>query len=187
MIRIVAQNGLPAGEAIRRGLSGLLKRALASSQTARAIRDGLRTTVRAHFKTIYPGSKHYSPDKVTDGNASSTQVFATGSVNIDVPGVSRAYHDLTIRPRIRKCLTIPIHRSSYGKSAKDFSDLFVVKNSNGNSFLAKKLAGGALAYLFVLKKQVFQRRDSRLMPTDDILAQNIFARVSRLLNDSKAI
>lgn len=65
--------------------------------------------------------------------------------------------------------------------------MLLVKNSNGNSFLAKKLAGGALAYLFVLKKHVFQRRDNRLMPTDDILAQNIFARVSRLLNDGKAI
>ena len=76
----------------------------------------------------------------------------------------------------------------------NFSDLFEVKNSNGNRFLAKRLENGALAYLFVLKKQVFQRRNRKLMPTDEALARGIFQRVSRmfrnakpLLNDGKAI
>ena len=61
MIHIVAQNGRPVGEAIKQGLSNWLQGALASSQSARAIRDTLRSTVQAHFKAIYPGSKHYNP------------------------------------------------------------------------------------------------------------------------------
>lgn len=39
----------------------------------------------------YPGSNHYSPDKVSTKQS---------VVVVDVPGVSRAYHDLTIRPKI---------------------------------------------------------------------------------------
>lgn len=188
MIRLVSQNGsLDAQDAIKQGLSDLLRNALASSQTARAIRDSLRSTVRAHFEAIYPGSKHWDPKKVVDGKTSVGSQLTTGSVDIDVPGVARAYHDVVVRPRIRKHLAIPIHRSSYGKSAKDFSDLLLVKSESGSSFLAKKMANGALAWLFVLKDKVFQRKDPRLMPTDGALAQSIFQRVTRLLDDGKAI
>lgn len=38
----------------------------------------------------YPGSSHYSPDKVSTKNS---------VVVVDVPGVARAYHDVTIRPK----------------------------------------------------------------------------------------
>lgn len=71
-----------------------------------------------------PGDKH-------DGMVSS------GEINIDVPGVTRAYHDVLIRPRVRKALTIPIHRASYGKKAADFNNLFPVKRKvDGKMFLA---------------------------------------------------
>ena len=185
MIQIVSHNGLPVAEEIKRGLSNLLRGALTSSQTSHAIQDTLRSTVRAHFQAIYPGSKHYNPQKVTNGRTSSTSTTATGSVNIDVPGVTRAYHDITIRPRIRKFLTIPIHKSAMGKSARDFTGLEEVENRNGNRFLAKRLDNGALAYMFVLKEKVFQKRNRKLMPTDEALAVGIFRRVARLLDNSK--
>ena len=110
--------------------------ALHSLSAGKTIRAALRTTTQNHFRAIYPGSRHYSPDKVTDGAAAATARSAIGSVAVNVPGVTRAYHDLTIVPRFRKYLTIPIHRSAYGKKAGDFRDLFVVTKKNGNKLLA---------------------------------------------------
>ena len=93
--------------------------------------NSLTQTTRRHFETIYPGSKHYSPDKVNPGSSSST----AGETLIDVPGVTRAYHDLDIRPRFRRALTIPIHRSAYGRKASSFNDTFVLKKKNGSRFI----------------------------------------------------
>lgn len=58
-----------------------------------------------------------------------------GSVEIDVPGVTRAYHDMDIRPRFRRALTIPIHRLSYGKRASSFDDTFMLKKKDGKRFI----------------------------------------------------
>lgn len=185
MIKIVSQNGAPVDVAIKQVLEKNLAGPLHSIQAGRSIRESLKNTTRNHFKALYPGSKHYSPDKVTDGVASATTSYVTGSVDIDVPGVTRAYHDLTIVPRFRKYLTIPIHKSAYGKKVEDFGDTFVVKTKkSGNKFIAKKEAYG-LTFLYVLKDRVFQKKDSKLMPSDNTFANNIFARLTRILKQAR--
>lgn len=70
----------------------------------KTISTALTETTRRHVETIYPGSSHWNPDKITPGNSTST----TGETNIDIPGASRAYHDIDIFPKYRKFLTIPI-------------------------------------------------------------------------------
>lgn len=95
----------------------------------------MKWTVKNHFTAIYPGSQHYSPDKVHDGQVQNGE-SPEASIDIDVPGVTRAYHDMHIRPRFKKHLTIPIHRASYGKSASSFSDLIYIKKKNGTELLA---------------------------------------------------
>ena len=90
------------------------------------MRESLRHTVRNHFKTIYPGSKHWSPDNVVDGEASASSSYVTASANVEVAGAGRAYHNVTIVPRFRKWLTLPMHAKAYGKKAADFSDLLFV-------------------------------------------------------------
>ena len=89
-------------------------------------RESLKHTVRNHFKTIYPGSKHWSPDKVVDGEASAGSSYASASVNVEVAGASRAYHSITVVPKFRKWLTLPMHAKAYGKKAADFSNLLFV-------------------------------------------------------------
>lgn len=76
------------------------------------------------------------------------------TIDIDVPGVTRAYHDMDIRPKLRKYLTIPMHREAYGKKASDFSDTFVLTKKNGNKFIVRK-DGNNLMFLFNLVKRVF--------------------------------
>lgn len=52
-----------------------------------------------------------------------------------MPGVTRAYHDLDIRPKFRRALTIPMHREAYGKRASSFDNTFVLKKKNGSRFI----------------------------------------------------
>ena len=96
-----------------------------------AISNSLTQTTRRHFETIYPGSKHYSPDKVNPGSSTST----AGETLIDVPGVTRAYHDIDIVPKFRKYLTIPISTQSYGRKSSEFSNTFVTFKKGGMSGL----------------------------------------------------
>lgn len=136
--------------------------------------------IRAHFRFQFPGSSHYDPSKVNPSNESRLN---EGVVDVDVPGVSRAYHDIDIRPKTRQSLTIPMHREAFGRSAADFNDLFVVKKKDGKAFLAKN-DGGNLSMMFFLAKHVHQRMDTSIMPTDNELASVAMSRLSRLLNES---
>ena len=119
--------------------------------------------IRAHFRFQFPGSSHYDPSKVNPSNDSHLN---EGVVDVDVPGVSRAYHDIDIRPRNRQYLTIPMHREAFGKKAPDFNDLFVVKKKDGKAFLARN-DGGNLSMMFFLAKHVHKRMNTSIMPTDN--------------------
>ena len=136
--------------------------------------------IRAHFRFQFPGSSHYDPKKV---NPSNDIHLNEGVVDVDVPGVSRAYHDIDIIPRNRQYLTIPMHREAFGKKAPDFNDLFVVKKKDGKAFLAKN-DGGNLAMMFFLAKHVHQRMNTSIMPTDNELASVAMSRLSRLVQES---
>ena len=145
-----------------------------------AISYSLTQTTRRHFETIYPGSKHYSPDKVNPGNSTST----SGETLIDVPGVTRAYHDIDIVPKFRKYLTIPISAKSYGRKSSEFSNTFVAFKKGGMSGLVgQKTDSGSVVWLYRLVKHVHQSQDSRILPSDDTYATDIFGRISANLNN----
>ena len=59
----------------------------------------LEDETRRHVSERYPGSEHWDPDKVSASSSESTGQTSRGSVEIDVAGASRAYHDVTIRPK----------------------------------------------------------------------------------------
>lgn len=159
-------------EAVESKLASILSRL---SKTGKQIQDGLLWTVRNHFRTIYPGSNHYSPDKVQPyDHANGAEPF--GEIEVDVPGITRAYGDLTIKPKFRKALTIPMHRSAYGKKAADFADAFVLRKKNGKQFLVQG-KGGSLVFLFYLAKSAFQKRNPNLMPSDENLGDNVGSRI----------
>lgn len=181
MITIVDINNVP----FENTLHNILQRVnMRIQRSGKLISDSLKFTVQRHFQKIYPNSKHYSPNKVKDGTFTNGQ-NVIGSTNIQVAGITRAYKNLTIKPRFKRALTIPIHRSAYGKRATEFSDLFVVNKKNGKSFLAQKNAAGGITFMYVLAKSAFQKQDKRLMPSDETLANNIFSRINVYLNRTK--
>ena len=176
-LNITDRSGQPIDQAITKMLSRIESRL---QKAGSAISNSLTQTTRRHFETIYPGSKHYSPDKVNPGNSTST----SGETLIDVPGVTRAYHDIDIVPKFRKYLTIPISAKSYGRKSSEFSDTFVAFKKGGMSGLVgQKTDSGSVVWLYRLVKHVHQSQDSRILPSDDTYATDIFGRISANLNN----
>ena len=134
-----------------------------------AISQSLAKTTKDHLRDRFPASTHYSPEKVTEGQRSSTQDSAIGEASIDIPGFSRAWHDVTIKPIRTKYLAIPIHQSAYGKRPSDFTGLFIKKDKKA---LFQKQGEGIVA-LFALASQAFQKQDSTIAPSDQTYADNI--------------
>ena len=72
----------------------------------------------------------------------------SGEAVVKIPGASRAFHDVTIRPRFRRALAIPFPIAR-GKKPSDYQDAFQVKTRDGRGFLAQK-QGSQLVFLFTL-------------------------------------
>lgn len=140
--------------------------------------DGLYHTTRNHVARRYPGSTHWNTDRISKGSSSASASEASGYVDVNVAGATRAYHDVTIRPVFAKSLTIPIHAESYGKRASDFPGIFKPK---GKNVLAKKESTGGLTFLFALAKKAFQKQDKTLLPTDETFSENIVLRFTKSL------
>lgn len=181
MIKIVDRNNLPLDQAIQNLLGKLLSKI---QNSGKLISDALKFTTQRHFQKIYPNSNHYNPKKVTNGNNNNNGQKTSGEINIDVAGITRCFRDLHISPKNSKYLTIPLHKSTYGKRATEFSDLFVVNKKNGKKFLAQKNAG-SLVFMYRLATNVHQKRDKRLLPSDETYANNIFSRIRAYLNRVK--
>ena len=104
-------------------------------------------------------------------------------VVVPIAGISRAFHDLVIRPRKAKSLTIPISGVSYGHRAAE------LERMGWNLFRLPKtdiLAGerdGEFRGLYALKKQVTVRRDRTLLPSDTTVKKTINMAVARRIND----
>lgn len=149
-------------------------------QSGKLIRSALLWSTKNHFKTIYPDSTHYSPNKVEDGNFLNGEL-AEGEIEINVAGITRAFHPVIIKPRYKQALTIPLHRDSYGKQASDFNGLFRPIRKN---VLAQN-ENGKLKILFALCKSVYQEQDRRLLPEDQEYSDNVFSRINAYLSSSK--
>lgn len=172
MIEIVNNDG----RSIEEGIKDILRRVVSNldHKSGKIITNALLWTTRNHFQTIYPDSNNFSPNKVQKDEL--VENGNTGAIDIYTKGINRNYHDVTIKPIRAKALTIPIHRSAYGKTASQFQDLFMVKKKDGRAFLAMN-DGKNLTFMFRLAKSAFQKQDDRLMPKDETYKDNIASRI----------
>ena len=150
---------------LARDISQLLRNATQYTRTGQIISEVLTETTREHVGKKYPNSTHWALDKIHVGPFMNDW----GSVDVDVEGADRAYHQVVIRPN-GKYLTIPIHREEVEVPAKDMPDLFKPK---GKDILAEKAKGGSLTAVFALVKQVVQKQDPTLLPSDETYATAI--------------
>ena len=97
-----------------------------------------------------------------------------GVVTIPIAGISRAFHEVTIRPGAgKKALTIPIAAEAYGTTVQEMvSAGWNIFRPKGSKALFGRRDGviGALP-LFALVAVVRQPQDRSLLPTDDELGE----------------
>lgn len=131
-----------------------------------------------HVRNRYPGSEHWSPGRIT--------AKADGiGVEVDIPGASRAYHDVTIKPVNGRWLTIPLYPFVKGVSARDVPGLFRPNAPGGGKMnvLAMQSRGGALVFMYALAEQAFQKQDPTLLPSDDRIFDELYEGYCRKLAD----
>ena len=145
--------------------------------------------VGAHIRS-YAGSKHSTAQSFgapptrhyEDGAAAiSTSADASaGTVTIPIPGISRAWGDVTIRPGPGKSkLTIPARSGApevYGKTVGILKALGWKFSSGRRGTPQEKLLFGRRdgekesRVMFILKESVTQRRDPSLLPPQGAIA-----------------
>lgn len=136
------------------------------------LKDHMRMLEQTRGK--YPSgkrSKHFKPEDVLSPVVNGESV----SVGITTPGITRALHDIIIRPVEAKMLAIPLHADAYGMQPREYNivhpkgtkeQIFLIKAKSGNLFLAKN-NGKDLVLMYILKDRVYQRQDPTLLPTKE--------------------
>ena len=133
---------------LRWDISSAIRRAIHSLRTGNIIAESLLVDARLHVQARYPGSTHWDPSNISISETTED----SGSIDIDIPGATRAYHDIEILPRWRQHLTIPLHPMAKGKKAEDIDGLFRPRNKN----ILAKVIDGQLVPIFALVKRAFQ-------------------------------
>lgn len=164
------------------GVARILERVTANLRKGNDISQTMTSIVKQHVAAKYPGSKHWNLNKIKEGQSTSGNI-SSGSTNIEIPGASRAYHDIDIYPKSANHLIIPMHRSAYGLGPAK-QNLIYVKTKKGTELLAKK-ENGNLVWMYSLCKHVHQKQDPSLMPSDGKIAQRIFSHIIKNINTGK--
>lgn len=136
------------------------------ANSGKVIANAMTKDIKRHIQAKYPRSRHWDTNKVTSSNTNNT-----GTTSINIPGAARAYHDITIKPKYAKHLAIPLHKMAYGISPKQLDLNLTVRNNK--MFLVDK----NLTFMYVLKDKVHQKKDSSLLPSDEMLANSIMTEV----------
>ncbi len=132
----------------------------------------LYALVRAHFRA-YALANHASADRLgarrtghweEAANAMVHGVDANGAfVELKAPGIGRAVHPITVRPRFKRALTIPIHALAYGSRVADVGrkhPIFRYKNL----LMTRQEGSERPIALYFLTHQVTLSKDGRMLP-----------------------
>lgn len=168
--------------------------------------NALSDHVRRHLRSVAP-SRHATADRLGGRrtmhieNAIGSVVphadATHGEVVIPIAGIGRAFHDITITPKIRKSLTIPISKYSYGKTAWQLQSrgwkFFVRKSKKeggfgGDGILYGKRRNGETIPLYKMTKKVVLKRDPSLLPTQaeasKIVVKSIATECKRIIRNA---
>jgi hypothetical protein len=125
---------------------------------------------------------------------STNYTAGAGVVELNVSGpvgIAQRYRGGFIHPVNVKYLTIPVHRLAYGRRAKEFTDLSVLWSRKGGIRRPYALAVGLGTkqtgksdsrskvrvpkgtILFLLVREVFQKADKTVLPTDSDLEKAV--------------
>ena len=149
---------------------------------ARVAAESLAETVREHIRREAAGRHRTAsrlgamPTHHLERGARETRAEQAGRqavVTVPIPGITRAFGDLHIRPQNAKALTIPINAVSYGVRAPELADrgwnLFTLPASQGPGagvLFGRKAGRASTIALYLLRKSADIPQDRSLMPSD---------------------
>jgi len=140
-----------------------------------AAANAVSILVRAHLSRL--GSwKHATADRLHAAPTGFLQKAARGTVHtahenygeVVIPApLGRAFHDVEIRPREARALTLPASAEAYGKRAGTLAALgWKIWRPKGKDFLMGSIHGEDPKVLYWLKQSVRQKQDRELLPSD---------------------
>lgn len=158
-----------------------------TEECARVAAESLAEAVREHIRRE-AGSRHRTASRLgampthhLERGARETRAEQAGRqavVTVPIPGITRAFGDLHIKPQNAKALTIPINAVSYGMRAPELEDrgwsLFTMsaKQGPGAGILFGRKAGQASTVaLYLLRDSADIPQDRELMPSDDEMGE----------------
>ena len=125
------------------------------------------------------GSNHFTPQGVLDPVVDGDYV----KVPVTIKGISRALHDVVIKPNEAQSLAIPLHASAYGIQPREYSNIHpkgtpeALFRPKGKDYLAKN-ENGSLVVMYLLRKEVHQKQDRTLLPPADDMVNTFLEAIS---------
>lgn len=159
-----------------------------------AAATGAKILVQGHLRTEAP-RRHSTADRLRarrtehlEKGARAVTMHADGEkavVEVPIPGITRAFHDIEIRPVKADKLTIPVNAMSYGRTAGELSALgwrlFRGRCKGANLLFGSRGEGkNRVTHLFyALKDRVTVPMDPSLLPTNDEIMNEATASMAR--------
>ena len=158
-----------------------------TEECAMAAADSLAETVRDHIRREAAGRHRTAsrlgamPTHHLERGARETVASRDGRqavVTVPIPGITRAFGDLHIRPQNAKALTIPINSVSYGMRAPELADrgwnLFTQSSRQGPGAgvpFGRKAGMPSAVALYLLRNSADIPQDRSLMPSDEEMGE----------------
>ena len=180
-IKFVNDKNQPLEIAIKEYLLEVVKRL--EKESGKVMRTTLLELTKKHVGKRYPNSKHYNTNKIVNGYLSEK----SGSIDVKIAGICRAYHFHLIKPKKAQWLTIPVNKKSKRLSVREFK----IKNRNLKLFrpkgknvlaVADKSSPNGITVMYALSKKAYQKRDKTLLPTDHQYYSYLTDRLKEFLN-----
>lgn len=168
-------------------LDGVIKRLEPDARAGlyREVAAEVQQTVQDHLRD-YALAHHATAARLgarPTGNLEDAKVTASSdgdgaTVTVAAPGIRRALGPLTIRPKARQSLTIPVAALAYGRKVADLKnhgyDIFRPK---GKNYLAYKENPKSQfsTVLYILAKRAVLKHEPALLPRGETLAANALA------------
>lgn len=164
-----------------------LERKIQPDGAASAAGESLAGVVQDHVRAA-AGARHRTASRL---GAMPTGHLSEGAANIrmekegsravvvvPIPGITRAFGDLHIRPTNKKALTIPINAAAYGVRAPELADsgwhLFTLPSRQGPGagiLFGRRDGMPSAVALYLLRNSADIPQDRGLMPSDEEMGE----------------
>ena len=184
MVDITVNIDTPQLDAISRRLEPSARAELhreIATEISETVRDHLRRYALTHHATASrlgarpTGNLEDAGDGDGGASVSATSDSAGATVTVAAPGIRRALGPITIRPRTKAALTIPVAALAYGRSVAYLKNHgYNIFRPKGKNYLAYKENPKSQfsTVLYILAKQATLKHEPDLLPTREALTAN---------------